>query len=158
MTQELKPGYVYHRKLVLPENLKTLITYVSQSPSYYFLRYSHCVSGICQKSPDKIEEIEGQVFNSICEMRWKKIKSGYEVLVLSKQELNLENFEQLTGKWKICDRNAVWYNPEEPRFPKGFIFKDENDESLNPKDIEIKQRYFQNADTATIHFVALTVK
>jgi hypothetical protein len=158
MTQELTPGYVYHRSLVSSEELNTLITEISNSQSYYFLRYSHAVSGICQKLPSERGETEGQVFNFLCEMRWKKHKCAYEVLVLSKQEFQLEGFEKLAGNWEICDINAFWYNPEETRFPKGFIFKDENDKPLNPRKIKIKQRYFQDADTATIHFIALTVK
>jgi hypothetical protein len=167
-------GYVYHRKLVSFDELNHLISQISQSPqNYYFLRYSYGVSGICAKPPEKIGEIEGQVFNSICEMRWKKIiegqvfnsicemrwkkiKSGYKVLVLSQQELHLEEFEQLPGNWKIIDRNACWYE-EEPRFPKGFTFQNENGEAIKPDNIKIKQRYFQDSDTATTHFVALTI-
>ena len=151
-------GYVYHKQFVLLDELNNLITQIAKSPkNYYFLRYSHGVSGICQKLPADRGEIEGQVFNSICEMRWKKYKSGYEVLILSKQEFNLQGFEKLIGNWAIFDRSAYLNDPEETRFPKGFIFKDEKDQSINPKDIKIKQRYFQDADTATIHFIALTV-
>jgi hypothetical protein len=155
-------GYVYHKQFVLLDQLNNLITQIAKSPkNYYFLRYSHGVSGICQKLPADRGEIEGQVFNSLCEIRWKKYKTSYEVLILSQQELNLEDFEELTGNWKICDRDAFWHNPEETRFPKGFIFKDENHQLIKheeiTKKIPIKQRYFQNADTATIHFIALTV-
>ena len=150
-------GYVYHRKLVSLDELNNLIAQISKSPqNYYFLRYSYGVSGICAKLPDKRGEIEGQVFNSICEMRWKKIKSDYKVLILSKQELHLEQFEPLIGNWQIIDGNACWY-AEEPRFPKGFTFQDKNGEDIKPDDIKIKQRYFQDSDTATTHFVALTV-
>ncbi|MEH2317519.1 hypothetical protein [Nostoc sp.] len=156
MTQEFTTGYVYHQQLVAPEEIGTLITQVSNSQSYYFLRYSHAVSGICSNLPDERGEIEGQVFNSICEIRWKKYKFGYEVLILSQQKFNLEGFENLTGNWKICDRDAYWHNPEETRFPKGLIFKGENNQSIKPE--AIKQRYFKDSDTATIHFVALTVK
>ncbi|MFN6540306.1 MAG: hypothetical protein RM021_028700 [Nostoc sp. EkiNYC01] len=157
MIEEFTPGYVYHKQLVLTEELATLINDLSNSQSYYFLRYSHAVSGICRKLPDEIGEIEGQLFNSIYEMRWKKYKSGYEILILSKEELKLESFDKLTSDWKICDRNAYWHNPEETRFPKGFTFKGENNQSIKPENISIKQRYFQDSATATIHFVALTV-
>ncbi|MEH2355025.1 hypothetical protein [Nostoc sp.] len=158
MKEKFILGYIYHKQLVALDELDTLITQVSNSQSYYFLRYSHAVSGIFKKLPDDGGEIEGQVFNSICEIRWKKYKSGYEVLILSQQEFNLEGFKELTGHWEIFDRDAYWHNPEETRFPKGFTFKDENHQPINPKDISIKQRYFKDSATATIHFVALTVK
>ncbi|MEH1945147.1 MAG: hypothetical protein V7L01_33700 [Nostoc sp.] len=157
MKEEFASGYVYHKQLVASDELSTLITQVSNSQSYYFLRYSHAVTGICRKLPHERGEIEGQLFNPICEIRWKKYKSGYEVLILSQQEFNLEGFENLNGNWEICDRDAYWHNPEETRFPKGFTFKDENHQAINPKDISIKQRYFKDSTTATIHFVALTV-
>ncbi len=151
-------GYVYHKQFVLLDQLNNLITQIAKSPkNYYFLRYSHGVSGICQKLPADRGEIEGQVFNSICEMRWKKYKSGYEVLILSKQEFSLQGFENLIGNWTIDNRNACFHGTEETRFPKGFIFKDENNQQMKPEEIPIKQRYFQDADTATIHFIALTV-
>ncbi|MDF5738333.1 MULTISPECIES: hypothetical protein [unclassified Nostoc] len=157
MTEEFTPGYIYYKQLVADDELDTLITQVSNSQSYYFLRYSHAVSGICKELPDKKGQVEGQLFNSICETRWKKYKLGYEVLILSQQEFNLEGFEKLTGNWEICHRDAYWYNPEETRFPKGFTFKDKNNQSIKPKEISIKQRYFKDSTTATIHFVALTV-
>ena len=157
MKQEFPSGYVYHKQLVADDELSTLITQVSNSQSYYFLRYSHAVSGICRKLPNQRGEIEGQLFNSICEIRWKKYKSGYEVLILSQQKFNLEEFEKLTGNWIICDKNAYWHKPEETRFPKGFTFKGENNQFIKPEDISIKQRYFKDSTTATIHFVALTV-
>ncbi|MEH1910174.1 MAG: hypothetical protein V7L05_32060 [Nostoc sp.] len=150
-------GYIYHQQLVALDQLDTLITQVSNSQSYYFLRYSHAVSGICSELPSERGEIEGQVFNAICEMRWKKQKSGYEVLILSQQKFNLEEFEVLTCNWIICDRDAYWYDPKEARFPKGFTFKGENNQSIKPEDVSIKQRYFKDSNTATIHFVALTV-
>lgn len=151
-------GYVYHKQFVLLDQLNNLITQIAKSPkNYYFLRYSHGVSGICQKLPADRGEIEGQIFNSICEMRWKKYKSGYEVLILSKHEFSLQGFENLTANWTIDDRNACFHDTEETRFPKGFTFKNENDQQMTPEEIPIKQRYFQDADTATIHFIALTV-
>jgi hypothetical protein len=147
-------GYVYHRQFVPKENIKNVVDevkkYSNSQENYYFLRYSHKVSGICSELPKDGREIEGQMFNAICELRWKKYKTGYEVLILSKQEVKLDGFEQLTGNWKICDRNAYWHDLNETKFPKGFIFQD-----TKP---DIKQRYFQDSDTATVHFVALTVK
>jgi hypothetical protein len=93
------------------------------------------------------------MFNTVCELRWKKYKSGYEVLILSKQEFTLDRFEKLSGHWGICDRDAYWHDLKETKFPKGFIFK-----GVESDKISIQQRYFQDSATATVHFVALTVK
>ncbi|MEB3217894.1 MAG: hypothetical protein VKN72_16910 [Nostocales cyanobacterium 94392] len=146
-------GYVYYRQFVAKENINQIIDEVKKCSNlrenYYFLRYSHKVSGICLELPADRGEIEGQMFNEVYELRWKKYKTGYEALILSKQEVNIEGFDSLAGKWKICDRNAFWHK-QEPKFPKGFIFPE--------KQPEINQRYFQDSTTATVHFVALTVK
>jgi hypothetical protein len=146
-------GYVYHRQFVAAENINQIIDVTKKASNllenYYFLCYSHKLSGICLELPTERGEIEGQMFNRICELRWKKYKAGYEALILSKQEVKLDGFDALTGKWKICDRDAFWHK-EEPKFPKGFIFPE--------KQPEIQQRYFQDSTTATVHFVALTVK
>ncbi|AKG24392.1 hypothetical protein IJ00_02095 [Calothrix sp. 336/3] len=122
----------------------------NSSESYYFLRYTHAVTGICLQLPKDRGEIEGQMFNAICELRWKKSKAGYEALILSKQKIILDGFERLTRDWVICDRDAFWHDVNETKFPKGFKFPE--------KQPKIKQRYFQDSATATVHFVALTVK
>ncbi|MBF2063628.1 MAG: hypothetical protein IGS39_04235 [Calothrix sp. C42_A2020_038] len=142
-------GYVYHKQLVSPQELQTLIDNLSHQ-SYYFLRYSHAVSGICASLPSERGEIEGQMFNATCELRWKKYKSGYEVLILSKQEYTYEGFQPVAGNWEIYEHNAYWYDQNETKFPKGFVFQ-------GVKSDPIKQRHFQDSTTATVHFVALTI-
>ncbi|MEA5573547.1 hypothetical protein [Calothrix sp. UHCC 0171] len=154
-------GYVYHRQLIAAEEIDKIIDAVKNafgsSEHYYFLRYSHKVSGICLELPQERGEIEGQMFNVICELRWKKHKAGYEALILSKHEITLDGFEALIKEWKICDRKAFWHK-EEPKFPKGFQFKGTDNQDINSDNIKIHQRYFQDSATATVHFVALTVK
>jgi hypothetical protein len=147
-------GYVYHRQFVKAEDINKIIdavkTHFNLAENYYFLRYSHTVSGICLELPKERGEIEGQMFNAYCELRWKKYKTEYEALILSKQKFEMEGFEVLTGEWRIVDHKAYWHDIKETKFPKGFIFPDKNP--------EIQQRYFQDSATATVHFVALTVK
>ena len=58
-------------------------------------------------------------------------------------------FQPLGKDWQIEERNAHFYQKTETRFPKGFDY---------PEDLNIKQRYFQDKTTATVHFVALTVE
>lgn len=144
-------GYVYHKQLVSLQELQVLIENLSNQ-SYYFLRYSHTVSGICASMPSLRGETEGQMFNATREVRWKKYKSGYEVLILSQQQENFEGFKSLNVDWEICDHTAYWHDQNETKFPKGFIFQ-----GVEPAQIDIKQRYFIDSATATVHFVALTV-
>jgi len=153
-------GYVYHQQFVETKNIDKIIDEVKKisnlQDNYYFLRYSHQVSGICLELPSDRGEIEGQMFNSICELRWKKYKSGYEVLILSKDKIELEGFNSLSGNWGIKDYQAYW-NKQEPRFPKGLKFQGKDNQDIESNKIPIQQRYFQDSDTATVHFIALTV-
>jgi hypothetical protein len=103
------------------------------------------------------------MFNAERELRWKKQTLGYELLLLSRVEAAPDfGFESISsnGKsinWQICDCNAYLHNIDETHFPKGFIYKGVNGEDIDPKTIPISQRYFKDSDTATVHFVALTV-
>lgn len=156
----MREGYVYHKQFVEIENINNIIDEVKKisnsQENYYFLRYSHQVSGICLELPSDRGEIEGQMFNAICELRWKKYKSCYEILILSKDKFELEGFDLLPGNWQIKDYQAYW-NKQEPRFPKGLKFQGKNNQDIEPDKIPIHQRYFQDSDTATVHFVALTI-
>ena len=88
-------GYVYSKQSVTLEELKQLLEELGSQErgnqkTYYFLRTPHKVSGICMKLPEEFPTAEGQMFNANCELRWKKRKSGYDVLVLfTKPELDL---------------------------------------------------------------------
>jgi hypothetical protein len=150
-------GFIYFKVNVSLDELQALLQQLAIEPSYYFLRSPHAVSGICMKLPPEFPTFEGQMFNANCELRWKKHKSGYEVLLLSKTELHLEGFAEVSGNWVISDFNA-YFNENETKFPNGFTFKGLNDENIESSKIPIGQRYFQDSDTATVHFIALTVK
>lgn len=154
-------GFVYSQKSVSLDDLKNLLDKLATEDSYYFLRSAHAVSGICRKLPQEFPTPEGQMFNADRELRWKKQKSGYEVLLLSRIAVDLEGMQPVptnreTSNWEICDLNAYFYK-NETKFPNGFTFKGQNDEDINLDEI-IAQRYFKDADTATVHFIALTVK
>ena len=128
-------------------------------PSYYILRWKHKVSGILTYLPSDFPSPEGQIFNAELELRWKQNSCGYQVLLLSRNQPNSElGFTPIYKDWKICDRNAYFYDVDETKFPQGFTYKNEYEKNINPKKISISQRYFQDARTSTVHFVALTVK
>jgi hypothetical protein len=127
----------------------------------YFLRWPYGVSGIQMNLPDHFPSPEGQLFNAELELRWKKRGTSYEVLFLGKVQPNTElEFSPLEGKWEWCDRDAYFYNSDETKFPKGFLYQDAKGQRLDPKASpfkQVKQRYFRDAYTTKIHFVALTV-
>jgi hypothetical protein len=146
----------------------------SAEPSYYFLRWSHRVSGFWQRRfeefPSLAEDIgdriivnqieaafpspEGQMFNNQLELRWKKKQANYEVLLLSAtgSQKDYPEFELVGNDWKVVNRNAHLYasgsTQTETRFPKKF----------DHQDIKVAQRYFMDSQTATVHFVALTLQ
>jgi len=148
-------GYVYSKQIVSQDELKMLLEKLSHQQSYYFMRSPHAVSGICMTLPEEFSTTEGQMFNANCELRWKKQKSGYDVLLLSGVEVKLEGLQPVPSNWEICDFNAYFYK-NETKFPKGFTFKGLNDEDIKTETIRIGQRYFKDKDTAIVHFIALT--
>lgn len=162
-------AFVGTKTLESLEALQEFLKGIEQEHNYYFLRSPHKVSGIQSELPENINSVtEGQVFNSQWELRWKKKRADYELLLLSsvKPDSTWE-FHPLTTKpanqsarpieWQIEDRNALLYEANEirerenrsreTRFPKGFTHN-------KPK---IGQRYFLDSQTSTVHFVAITV-
>lgn len=151
----MNQGYVYSKQSVAVEELKKLLEKLALGESYYFLRSPHLVSGITMTLND-FPTVEGQMFNTTCELRWKKRKSGYDVLILSNSpKPDLKDF-QLPNNWETSDFNAYLYE-NETKFPKEFVYKNLNNEKINPQQININQRYFKDAETATVHFIALTL-
>nr|WP_322657133.1 hypothetical protein [Dendronalium sp. ChiSLP03b]MDZ8203460.1 hypothetical protein [Dendronalium sp. ChiSLP03b] len=117
------------------------------------------VKNSTHKQPDEtFPSPQGQLFNSILEVRWQQKQGKYEVLILSSQDKALifriqdeqHSFREIKeGNWEIIEQNVLLHSPKETRFPKG----------LNSEDIKnIAQRYFRDKDTATVHFVGLTIK
>jgi hypothetical protein len=152
-------GYVGFKQVSSSAELKNLLDKLAAEKSYYFVRSPHAVSGICMKLPDEFfPGFEGQMFNADRELRWKKQADQYEVLILSRVEADLEGFERLTEDWEICDRPACFHSIDETKFPKSFIYQGADGQKINSQNISIGQRYFQDKKTATVHFVALTVR
>jgi hypothetical protein len=146
-------SFVGHRQVDSTDELKELITQnTAQSPSYYFLRWAHRVSGIETELSKNFPSPEGQVFNTALELRWKRQGSGYSVLLLSDVVDEAEGFRAISGNWESINRAVQCHDSKETQFPKGFHF------GADVKTDQIQQRYFCDRRTATIHFVALTIK
>ena len=157
----MNKGFVYVRSGLSRDEVKELLDKLATEESYYFVRSPHAVSGMCMKLPEEFfPGFEGQMFNADRELRWKKQGSAYQALLLSRVEADLEGFEPIDKdcQWQICDRAAYFHRLDEPKFPKTFVYKGENDEKIVSNNISIGQRYFQEKRTATVHFIALTVR
>lgn len=157
----MNKGFVYVRSGLSRDEVKELLEKLATEESYYFVRSPHAVSGMCMKLPEEFfPGFEGQMFNADRELRWKKQGSAYQALLLSRVEADLEGFEPIDKdcEWQICDRTAYFHRLDEPKFPKTFVYKGEKDEKIVSNNISIGQRYFQEKRTATVHFVALTVR
>lgn len=139
-------SFVGIKKVSSVEELRELLTQRSSQPSYYFLRWAHKVSGFVEQLPLDFPSPEGQMFNADWELRWKRQKTGYEVLLLSDAGAE-PGFTSVGQNWDTQLRQAHAYHSIETRFPKEFI----------AEGVDIAQRYFRDSQTATVHFVALTV-
>jgi hypothetical protein len=142
----MNPFVGVSEQLLTVEQLRGLLQTSSNQHSYYFLRWPHKVSGIKEQLPDEFPSPEGQMFNCDRELRWKQQGQHFSVLLLSTTG-SQSGFKSIGQKWKIQQRDAHIYPATETRFPKG----------LSSTKIDVAQRYFMDADTATVHFVALTV-
>jgi hypothetical protein len=138
----------YKEQPLSEQDLLKLIKESKTENTYFFLRWTHKVSGITKNIPDKFPMLEGQMFNSDFELRWKyKSKNSYDVLLLSVNGAN-SDFQPLGKDWQTEERKAYFYPDTETRFPKGFDY---------PNNLNIRQRYFLDKQTSTVHFVALTI-
>ncbi|MEQ9236098.1 hypothetical protein [Coleofasciculus sp. E2-BRE-01] len=159
--------------LLTGTELIELVQQQATAPSYYFLRWSHQVSGIVEKLPDDFPSSEGQMFNCDRELRWKRQNDRYSVLVLSntgevtgfksiiKDRDDLRESEK-ESYWKTEQRPAYGYPTNETRFPRSLIYPKSldvrNNQPSQKNQPKLAQRYFIAQPTATVHFVALTVE
>ncbi|MEC4892542.1 MAG: hypothetical protein SAL07_08150 [Oscillatoria sp. PMC 1051.18] len=125
--------------------LKNLLLQFATESSYYCFRWAHKISKFETELPDKLSP-EGQMFDSVRELRWQWKKDCFNVLVLSSK--NEETGFQLIGKkWEYQQLPGRVYPPTETRLPK----------VVDVGNVNIAQRYFLDTETKTVHFVALTI-
>jgi hypothetical protein len=145
-------SFVGFKKSVSVAELLKLIDKLAIERNYYFCRWSHQVSENWETAPEAkhFPMLEGQMFNEQCELRWKrKPNDNYELLLLSIAPIE-SDFIQIGETWETQQRDAHLLSSTSTyrRFPK----------HLPQKKTDIAQRYFIDKKTATVHFVALTIK
>jgi hypothetical protein len=117
----------------------------------YFGRWAHEVSGLVKSLDLALPSPEGQMFCHQCEVRWKQNSpEGYEVLLLHCNRAVTEwGFEPVGNGWLVSAPFPAHINDtKDYRFPYGFH---------NPENMKLHQRYFRDAATDTVRFVALTL-
>lgn len=142
----MNPFVGVSEQLLTVDELRKLLEKPLNQQNYYFLRWTHKVSGIVERLPAEFPSPEGQMFNCDRELRWKQQGQHFSVLLLSTTGSE-PGFKGIGQKWETQQRDAHIYSATETRFPKG----------LSSTKVDVAQRYFMDADTATVHFVALTV-
>ncbi|NCJ07622.1 hypothetical protein GS597_14110 [Synechococcales cyanobacterium C] len=115
--------------------------------SWLFLKWPHQVSGFCQALPPEFPSPEGQLLTPQLELRWKPQGQGYSLLLLSIAGA-VPEFEPVGQTWLTQDHSAFLYPETETRFPRGLRYQA----------LKLGQRYFLDAQTATVHFAALSVR
>lgn len=172
-TEKMKPFVGVGKEFLSVLKLQDLITKLAIEPSYYFLRWTHKVSGIREEKPTEIDfpVMEGQMFNHKYELRWKlQCDNLYEILLLSVAGEH-PDFTLVGNTWKIEPNNkekfpdyaypAYGYRCNEARFPKEFIYPKSLDVRLSEDDGDkplLAQRYFIDGETSAVQFVALTLE
>ena len=132
------------------KSLRQLIDCHTQPGDFFFLRSLHKVSGMVTTLPDTLSP-EGQLFNGITELRWKKRRQSYEILWLGQHApANTEGFTAIQRQWQTEDHRASLHDRRTPQYPNLFQYPPELKDQL-------WQRYFRDAETGVVHFVALTV-
>jgi hypothetical protein len=158
----MTPGFVHTTNLTPPnsQELSELIEHCMSKESWYFLRWPDQVSQFNSGLPADFccskgrLCTEGQVFSQTRELRWQRRGDKYQVLLLSKTEVDHDlqttgqSWTAVGSQWEIKDLPANFYPETETRFPKGLTY---------PDDLDIGQRYFIDAQTALVQFVALRV-
>ncbi|MEM1253270.1 MAG: hypothetical protein AAGI69_12620 [Cyanobacteria bacterium P01_H01_bin.21] len=151
-----KDGFVGTCETVSQEQLVSVLKQLAPSQSAYFLRWPHRVSGWRSTLPKEVLSPQGQLVTANLELRWQRHGNRYDLLLLSASSLKTEvkellKFQSLANnQWQTCLRPVLPYRERIPQYPKRFQYK-----GINPD--QLQQRYFRNAQTGLVQFVALAL-
>lgn len=152
-------AFVGTRLVKTSDELKSLLQTLPAPSRCYFLRWVHRVSGFSDSLPADFPSPKGEMLTPEFEVRWQQTPQGYDLLLLAHCEPKTEHgFQALGNDWITFDLEACLSPKGKPhdteetrqdtRFPQPLIY---------PDHLKVKQRYFQNEHTGTVHFVALTL-
>ena len=125
----------------------------------YFLRWAHGVSGLVNQLPENFPSPQGQLLTPQLELRWQQQRLGYDSLLLSTSPVNKEHgFQPLAERFsqesdqsgRPALRPVLAHPRRGPQYPKAFTYS-----GLEAR--QLRQRYFRNARTGIVQFVALTL-
>lgn len=137
------------------ETLNQLIDSCVENDGLLFLRWPHRVKMLPASKRAEIDFKcqQGQAFNQTKELRWKPKGDGYEVLLLSDDggDALLSPLGGEKKRWatNVSVLDAKAYPKTETRLPRQVTI---------PGELNLGQRYFIDAETGCVQFVALRVK
>lgn len=157
----MSSAFVGVRSIETSEQLKSLLQDLPAKSRCYFLRWVHKVSGFSYSLPEEFPSPKGEMLTPDFEVRWQQTRQGYDLLLLAHQPPSEHGFQALNENvsWTASEPLLVHLSPkgmphataekrQETRFPKPLIY---------PDNLKLQQRYFQDENTGTVHFVALTL-
>ncbi len=145
---------------VAADQLKPLLESLPAPSRYYFLRWVHKVSGFVPVLPPEFPSPKGEMITPGFEVRWQQTHQGYDLLILAHAEIHPNyGFEALGNGWIVSaplraslsakgKLQDTAEDRQDTRFPKPLIY---------PDGLKLQQQYFQDQQTRTTHFVALTL-
>lgn len=139
------------------KTLQALVKHCFSERCWHCLQWPHMIK-FQAGQPADFSSTEGQVFDQNRELRWKQSKGTFDVLLLSENSID-DSLQLVEGavpldqvlktinrKWATKPLPAKAYPPTETRFPRELTY---------PKELDLGQRYFLDANTEIVHFVAL---
>jgi hypothetical protein len=153
-------AFVGTRSIETSEQLKSLLQDLPAPSRCYFLRWVHKVSGFSDSLPEDFPSPKGEMLTPDFEVRWQQTRQGYDLLLLAHLEPALNHgFQAFNKDWITSEPLSVHLSPkgksqdteekrQDTRFPKPLVY---------PDNLKLEQRYFQDKQTGTVHFVALTL-
>lgn len=129
------------------KRLGELVNSYMDVDSWLFLRWPHRVllRPIGEPPETGFACLEGQAFSQTKELRWKRKGKSYEILLLSVNGGDA-SLPSIGNGWETKELKAKAYPKTETRFPRKIFIPDR---------LDINQRYFIDARTGSVQFVAL---
>jgi hypothetical protein len=134
--------------------LKTLLEDCTAPTRHYFLRWVHQVKWE-KNLPPEFPSPEGEMMTPEFEIRWKQCAKGYDLLLLAvgnPPELPTAFEPLFSFSWLASEPFAAPFlsrgDEQDLRFPQDIDY---------PAKLQLQQRYFQDPQTGTVHFVARTL-